>query len=97
MAALIPMPISLTRVQARFSEVASIVGRAPSLRLNEIVLLEIKFGGRDLMSTDEGGLRWVKVQELQAYVEACREALASGEALLEGLTRREPETGTTAG
>ena len=97
MAALIPMPVSLVRVQARFSEVESILGRAPSLRLNEIALLGIKFGGRDLMSTDEGGLRWVTAKELQAYIAACREALAAGEALLEGLSHRENQTETTAG
>ncbi|HEX2136065.1 MAG TPA: hypothetical protein VHG30_09205, partial [Microvirga sp.] len=82
---------------ARFPEVASIVGRAPSLNLNEIVLLEVKFGGRGLMTADEGGLRWVGVEELQDYVDACRNALATGEALLEGLARPEGETGTTAG
>ena len=97
MTALIPMPISLVRVQARFSEVESILGRAPSLRLNEIALLGIKFGGRDLMSTDEGGLRWVTVEELRAYVAACREALAAGEALLEGLGHREQKAETTSG
>jgi hypothetical protein len=77
--------ISLTRVQARFPQVASIVDCTPALRLSEIVLLEMKSGGRSLMTADEGGLRWVKAEELQAYVETCREALASGEALLEEL------------
>ena len=77
--------ISLTRVQARFPQVASIADCTPALRLSEIVLLEMKSGGRGLMTADEGGLRWVKAEELQAYVETCREALASGEALLEEL------------
>jgi hypothetical protein len=88
--------ITLTCIQARFLEVASILGRAPALRLNEIVLLQEKDGSRGLMTADEGGLRWVKMEELQEYVEACREALASGEALLDGLSRPEPEVGTTA-
>ena len=89
-------PISLTRVQARFPQAASILGRAPTLHLNEIVLVEMKFGGRDLMTADEGGLRWTNVEELRRYVEACREALAYGEALLDGLSRPEPETAATA-
>ena len=81
--------ITLTRIQARFLEVASILGRVPALRLNEIVLLQEKDGSHGLMTAEEGGLRWVKVAELQEYVEACREALASGEALLEGLSRED--------
>ena len=80
--------IELVRVQARFSEVESIVGRAPALRLNEIALVQMKHGGRSLMTSDEGGLRWLKLDELQAYVEACRDALEASEALLEGLERR---------
>ena len=35
-------PISLTRVQARFPQAASILGRAPTLHLNEIVLVDTK-------------------------------------------------------
>jgi hypothetical protein len=91
----VTMRIELTRIQARWSEVEAIVDRAPALHVNEIVLLQIKYGGRDLMTVNEGGLRWAKVADLQAYVAACRHALEQGEALLNGLRRPEPvpETG----
>jgi len=86
------MRIELTRIQARWSEVEAIVGRAPALRMNEIVLLKIKHGGRGLMTINEGGLRWAKVAELQAYVADCRHALEQGEAILDSLRHPEPET-----
>ena len=85
--------IELTRVQARFPEVGSIVARAPALRLNEIVLLEMKGRGRDLMTVDDGGLRWVKPEELATYVAACRDALERSEAILNGLRRPVAEAG----
>ena len=49
------------------------------------------------MTADEGGLRWTNVEELRRYVEACREALAYGEALLDRLSRSEHEAETMAG
>jgi hypothetical protein len=86
--------IELTRIQARFSEVESILGRVPPLRLNEMVVLQMKHGGRAIMTADEGGLRWAKVDDLQTYVAVCRDALERGEALLNSLRRPEPETET---
>jgi|GraSoiStandDraft_4_1057263.scaffolds.fasta_scaffold1812005_1 hypothetical protein len=86
--------IELTRVQARFPEVGSIVVRAPTLRLNEIVLLQMKDGGQALMTINEGGLCWAEVDDLRAYVAGCRDALERSEALLDSLRRREPEAGT---
>src|SRR5215212_10336138 len=87
--------ITLTRIQARFREVEAIMGRAPALRLNEIVLLRDRDGTRGLMTADEGGLRSVRSQELREYVAACRDALERGEALLSELSRREPEAPRT--
>ena len=84
--------ITLTRIQARFLEVESILGRAPALRLSEIVLLQMKDGSHGLMTADEGGLHWVKADELREYVAACRDALDRSEALLIGPSRRGPET-----
>jgi hypothetical protein len=91
------MRIELPRIQARWPEIESILGRVPPLHMNEIVVLQIKHGGRDLMTVDEGGLRWAKVDDLQAYVAACRDALDKGEALLNSLRRPEPEMGTPQG
>jgi hypothetical protein len=82
--------IELVRVQARFPEVGSILGRAPALRTNEFVLLQMKDGARGLMTTSEGGLSWAKADDLRKYVAACRDALEMSEALLVGLSRREP-------
>jgi len=83
--------ITLTRIQARVLEVESILGRAPALRLNEIALLQMKDGSHGLMTADEGGLRWVKADELREYIAACRDALDRSEALLIGPSRRGPE------
>ena len=88
------MRIELARIQARWSEVESILGRVPALHLKEIVLLQIRHGGRDLMTLDEGGLRWAKVDDLRAYVAACRDALERSEALLDSLRHPELETDT---
>ena len=88
------MRIELTRIQARWPAVEAILDRVPSLRMNEIVVLQIKHGGRDLMTLDEGGLRWAKVDDLRAYVAACRDALERSEALLNSLRHPEPETET---
>ena len=88
--------IELTRIQARFPEVGSIVGRLPALRLNEIVVLQMKHGGRSLMTADQGGLLWARVNELQEYVAACRDALEKSEAILNSLRHPEPKTETPA-
>jgi len=88
------MRIELTRIQARWPAVESILDHLPSLHMKEIVLLQIQQGGRDLMTLDDGGLRWAKVDDLRAYVAACRDALERSEALLNSLRHPEPETET---
>jgi len=88
------MRIELTRIQARWPVVEAILDRVPPLRMNEIVVLQIKHGGRDLMTVDEGGLRWAKVDDLRAYVAACRDALERSEAVLNSLRHPEPEPET---